>query len=190
VEFSEFRNPCQALDVGRSLTRFNFPQTEVFNPLGILLAHHLSQLDEAQRTAAEGTENIDPGDNQPRVGVAEAILAARIARETLQLESADDGEQDGESGGAGDGTIVRNSRRTDPTLPPGDVPVNSTRAGFTPGNLVFLTESFLDEEPSVTPEDRSPTINTVAEDQTEVGTSTQPNRLPEGIVVIPIGCPG
>ena len=193
VEFTDFRKPRQALDVGRTLTRFNFPQAEVFNPLGILLAHHLAQLDGTQRTATEGAENNNPGDDQPRAGVADTILAplaAGTARGTLQPEPADDGGQGGESDDAGNGTVVRNSRRTDPTLLQGDVLVDSPRVGFTPGNLVFLTESFLDGEPGGTLEDQPSTINTVAEDRAEVGTSTQPNRLPEGAIITSGSCLG
>jgi len=166
-----------ALDVGRTLTRFNFPQAEVFNPLGILLAHHLAQLDEAQRTAAEGAENNNnPGDDQQRLGVADAILPPPATGTARETEPADDG---GESSGAGDEIAMRNSRRTDPTPPPGDITVDPTRVGPTSGNLVFLTESFLDEEPDSGLEDQSSTIDTATEDRAEVGTSTQPNRLPE-----------
>ena len=171
------------------MTRFNnFPQAEAFNPLGILLAHHLSQLDEVQRTGGEGTENNNLGDDQLRLGVADAILAVGIARETLQPESADDGERGGENGGAGEGAAPRNPRPTDPTPPPGDVSVNTARVGFTP--LVFLTESFLDEEPSGNLESQSSATNTVAEDQAEVGTSTLPNRSPEGIIIASSASPG
>lgn len=192
MQFSDFRNLRQALDVGRTLTRFNFPQAEVFNPLGILLAHHLAQLDEAQRTATDGAEGNNPGD-QPLLGVAEAILAPSttgVGRETLQPESTGDGEQGGESGGSGDGTAVRDSRSTDPTPPLGDAPAHSTRVGPTPGSFVFLTESFLDEEPSDTHEDQSSTTNALADDRAEVGTSTQPNGIPEGIAITPTTCPG
>ena len=166
------------------MTRFNFPQAEVFNPLGILLAHHLAQLDEAQRTVVEGAENNNPGDDQPLPGVADALLAPSatgIARETLQPESADDREQGDGSDGAGGGDVVRDSHRTHPTQPPGDTPVGDV--GSTTGNLVFLTDSFLDEEPSGTPEDQSSTVNTVTEDRTEVGTSTQPNRSSGGTII-------
>ena len=81
------------------MTRFNFPQAEVFNPLGILLAQHLTQLDEAQRIAAEGREDNNAGEDQPRPEVADAILAASattIARDESQPEATGDG---GEGGG-------------------------------------------------------------------------------------------
>lgn len=159
----------------------------------MLLAHHLTQLDDAQRTAAEETEDNNPGDDHPPPRVADAILspsATGIASETSQPESADNGEQGGESGDTSDGTTVRNFRRTDPTPSPGDIPIESSRVGFTPGNLVFLTESFLDEEPGGTPGDRSSITNMVAEDRAEVGTSIQSNRFPEGIIIVPVMCPG
>lgn len=187
MELSDFRNLRQALDVGRTLTRFNFPQAEVFNPLGILLAHHLAQLDEAQRTAAEGTENdsLDDGQFDPFLTPPNMM----IARELLRPESAND-EQGGGNGDTGDESAGQNSRQIDPNLPSGDILIDPTRVGFASGNLVFLTESFLDEQPSGTLEDRSSTIDTTTEDGAEVGTSTQPNRLPEGTIIpLPI-CPG
>jgi len=43
------------------LTRFNLPQAEIFNPFEILIAHHPTQLDEAQLNATEGTEDKNGG---------------------------------------------------------------------------------------------------------------------------------
>jgi hypothetical protein len=174
------------------LTRFNFPPGEVFNPLGILLARHLTQFDEAQRNATEGTEE-NAGDDQPRPEVADAVLSATAT--TLAPQSADDGEQGGEAGGSGGGIVVRNFRfTTDSTLLPGNIPVDSIRVDFTTGNLRFTTEStlditFLGEGSSDSPEDQSPTTNTVAEDRVEVGTPIPPEVVPEGTIFAPIMCP-
>ncbi|KAF9777287.1 hypothetical protein BJ322DRAFT_730510 [Thelephora terrestris] len=108
-----------ALDVGRTLTRLNFPQPEVYNPLGILLAHHLTQLGEEQRDAAGGTDDNSTGDDQPRPEVADAILAtsnSTVGRETRQAESSDDGEQGGESSDTDDGIVAGSSfNRSSPT---------------------------------------------------------------------------
>jgi len=182
------------LDVGRTLTRFNLNQAEVFNPLGILLAHHLTQLDEAQRDATDGTEDNGGGDDQPRPEVADAVLTTptmSIAREPSEPEPADDGERGGEGSGAGDGIVVRNLRSTDPTSLPRDIPIDSIRVDFTAGNIRFTTESTVnitlpDEGPSGAPDDQSPATDTVAEDQTDVGTSTLPERVREGTITIPI----
>lgn len=176
------------------MTRFNFPQAEVINPLGILLAHHLTQLDEAQRNATEGTEDNNGGDDQPRPEVADVVLAVPttvIAREPSGPESANDGEQGGERSGAGDGIVVRNLRSTDPTSLPRDIPIDSIRVDFTTGNIRFTTEStvdvtFVDEGSSSAQEDQSSVTDTLAEDRTEVGTSTLPERVPEGITTTPI----
>ena len=187
------------MDVGRTLTRFNFPQAEVFNPLGVLLARHLTQLDEAQRNgnATEGTEEGDTGDDQPRLEVSDAILAAStttLPGEPSGPQSADDGERGGEGSGSGDGTVVRSFRfTTDPALLSGNIPVDSIRVDFTAGHLRFMTEStldinFLDEGSSRSPEDQSPTTGTVAEDRAEVGTSTLAEGVPEGTTFAPITC--
>ena len=184
------------MDVGRTLTRFNFPQAEVFNPLGVLLARHLTQLDEARRDATEGTEEDDADDDQ-QPEVADAILAistATLAREPSGPQSTDDGEQGGGSSGSGDGIVVRNFRfTTDSTLFPVNIPVDSIRVDFTAGNLRFTAEStlgiaFPDEGSSGSPEDQSPTTNTVVEDQTEVGTSTLLERVLEGTIFASITC--
>lgn len=171
------------------MTRFNFPQTEVLNPLGILLAQHLSQLDEAQRNAAEGMVDDDAGDDPPRPEVAGAILATppTLAGDLLGPQFADGGEQGGESSTTGDGTLLRNSRST--PFPNG-IPIDSIRVDFTAGNLRFTTEStldlaFLDEDLNGALEGQSAT-NTVAEDRAEVGTLIPPDRVPEGTIVTPI----
>jgi len=83
------------LDVGRNLTRLNFPQAEAFNPLGILLAHHFTHLDEVRRNATDGAEGNDAVDDQPRPEVSDAILVASnttLGRERSGPESADDDE--------------------------------------------------------------------------------------------------
>ena len=185
------------MDVGRTLTRFNFPQAEVFNPLGVLLAHHLTQLDEAQRNAAEAAEDNDASDNQPRPEVADAILATSVAgpaREPSGPESADDGEQEDGNGGPSDGVVVRNFRSTDPVLFSGNIPIDSIRVDFTAGNMRFTTESTIDvtflddteEGSSGTREDRPPVAGTLAEDRVEFETSTSPERSLEGTIVAPI----
>jgi hypothetical protein len=185
---SDFHNLRQALDVGRTLTRFNFPQADVFNPLGILLAHHLTQLDEAQRNAAGGEDN-DPRDDPPRPEVADAIFTTSniaLTRDPPGSESGHDGEQGTESGdGAGDGIVVRNFRSTGPILLPDDIPIDSIRVDFTAGNMRITTEStvdinFMGEGSSGALDDRSAT--TVAEDRTEVGASTSSERLSEGAI--------
>jgi len=176
-----------ALDVGRTLTRFNFPQTEVFNPLGILLARHLTQIDEAQRNATDRTEDNDAVGGEPRQEVADAILAistSTIAREPPGPEPADDGEQGGENSGAGDGIFVRTFRSIDPNLVEGQIPIDSIRVDFTSGNLQFMTEStiditFLEDGPSSAEAGQSSVTNTMAEDRAEVGTPTPLERLPE-----------
>ena len=179
------------MDVGRTLTRFNFPQADVFNPLGVLLARHLTQLDEAQRNAAEGEDN-DPHDDQRRTEVVDAILATSataLARDPPGPESGSDGEQVIEDGGgAGDGIVVRNFRSTDPILFPGDIPIDSIRVDFTAGNMRITTEStvdiaFLSEGSSGGARgDRSSA--TVAEDRAEVGTSTSLERSLGGAVTL------
>ena len=179
------------------MTRFNFPQAEVSNPLEVLLARHLSQFDEAQRNATEGTEEDDAGDDQPQPEVTDAILATSattLAREPSGPQFADDGEQGGEGSGPGDGIVVRNFRfTTDPTFIPANIPVNSIRVDFTAGNLRFMTEStlditFPDEDSSGSPEDQSPTTNAVTEDRTEVGTSSLSEGVPEGTISAPVTC--
>jgi len=178
------------------LTRFNFPQTEVFNPLGILLAQHLSQLD-AQRNGAEGTENDDGGDDQLRPEVTDAILAApatTLARDSSGPQFAGDGDQGGESSTTGDGIVVRNPRSIDRTTFPNGIPIDSIRVDFTTGNLRFTTESmldlaFLDEDFGGAPEEQSSAIdatNAAAEDQAEAGTLNLPDRVPEGTIIAPI----
>jgi len=179
------------LDVGRTLTRFNFPQTEVFNPLGILLARHLTQIDEAQRNATDGAEDNDAVGGEPRQEVADAILAistTTFAREPPGPEPADDGEQGGENSGAGDGIFVRTFRSIDPNLAEGQIPIDSIRVDFTSGNLQFMTEStiditFLGDGPSSAEAGQSSVTNTVAEDRAEVGTPTPLERLSEGTII-------
>ena len=188
MESSDFRNLRQALDVGRTLTRFNLPQAEAFNPLGILLAHHFTQLDETQRNATEGAEGDETGDDQPRPEVADAILSTpttALGREQLGPESVDDGGQGDESGGAGDRIVVRNFRSTDHILPPDSIPIDSIRVDFTAGNMRVMAEStfdviFLEEGSTGVQEDQSSATNTVAEDQAEVRTSTPLERSLEG----------
>ena len=172
------------MDVGRTLTRFNFPQDEVFNPLGILLARHLTQLDEAQRNATEGTEEENAGDAQPRPEVADAVLATSTTTppgESPGLQPTVDGEQGGESSGSGDGIVVRNSRSTDPTFPPSDISTN---------NLRVTTESTLDitlmnEGTNGALDDRPPTTDGVV-DRAEVGMPTLPEGVPEGTIITSI----
>jgi len=132
LEPSDVRDPFQAIGVGRTLTWFNFPQAETFGPLGILLAHHQVQLDEARRNDGEGTEDNDAGNVQPRPEVADAILAAPVTArvrgpETPEEEPPDDGE--GESGSEDDGIDFRNFRSTDPVQLPDTV--LSIRFGWT-----------------------------------------------------------
>jgi hypothetical protein len=177
------------LDVGRTLTRFNFPQADVFNPLGVLLARHLTQLDEAQRNATE-REDSNPHDDQPRTEVVDAILATSataLARDPPRPGSGSGGEQAIEDGGgAGDGIVVHNFQSTDPILLPGDIPIDSIRVDFTAGNMRITTEStvdiaFLNEGSSGGAlGDRSSA--TVVEDRAEDGTSTSPERSPEGAI--------
>lgn len=187
---SDVRDPYQALDVGRTLVRFNLPQAEAFNPLGILLAHHISQFDEAQRNAAEGIEDNDAGIDQLLPEVADAIFAApdaALARglETPEQEPLDDSE--GENEGASDGIVVRNFRSTNPVPLPDSARINSVRVDFTTGSMRVTTEStvgvtFSDERSSDTREAQSLATNAEAEDRTEVGTSAQAETLPEGII--------
>lgn len=191
LEFSDFSNLPQALDVGRTLTRLNFPQPEVYNPLGILLAHHLTQLTEAEHDAAEREEDNGAGEDQPRTEVADAILATSNSTVAREAESADDGEQGGESSGASDGTVMRDPRSTNPTSPQGDI---SIRVDITPGNMRFTLESTLEiaslgEGSSGTREDRSSTTDNVAEDRADAGTPTQPERSSEGTIITPIPRP-
>ena len=177
------------LDVGRTLTRFNFPQADVFNPLGVLLARHVTQLNEAQRNAAEGEDN-DPHDDQRRTEVIDAILATpttALARDPPGPESGSDGKQAVEDGGGGgDGIVVHNFQSTDPILLPGDIPIDSIWVDFTAGNMRITTEStvdiaFLNEGSSGGAlDDRSSA--TVAEDRAEDGTSTSPERSSEGAI--------
>lgn len=140
----------------------------------------------------EAAENNDAAvDDQPRPEVADAILAApttTTGREPPGPDSADGGEQGGERSGAGDGIAVRNPRSTDRTLPSGDIPLDSIRVDFTTGNFRFTTEgtldiTFLGEGTSGASGDQSSTTNTVAEGQVEVGTSTLPERVPDGTFV-------
>ena len=147
----------------------------------------------------EGAEGDDVGDDQLLPEVADAIFAtstAALAREPSGPQSADDAEQGDESSGSGNGTVVRSFRfTTDPTFLPDDIPVNSVRADFTPGNLRFTTEStldidFSDEGSSGSLEGQLPSTNAVAEDRAEVGTSTLPERVPEGTIFAPITCSG
>ena len=177
------------MDVGRTLTRFNFPQADVFNPLGVLLARHLTQLDEAQRNATEGEES-DPHDDQPRTEVVNAILATSataLARDPSGPESGSDGEQTAEGGGgANDGIVVRNFRSTDPIPLQEDIPIDSIRMDFTAGNMRITMEgtvdiAFLDEGSSGGTRDDQSSV-TVAEDRAEVGTSNSPERSPKGAV--------
>lgn len=137
----------------------------------------------------EGAENDgDAVDDQPRPEVANAVLAASttaVAREPSGPDFADNGE---ETSGAGGGIAAPNLRPTDPTLLPGDIPIDSIRVDFTTGNFRFTTEStngitFLDERSSGAPEDQSSATNTMAEDRTEVGSSTLPERVPDGTSV-------
>ena len=183
----------QALDVGRTLNRLNFPQSEAFNPLGILLAHHLSQLEEAQRDTTEGTEDNSTGGDQPRPEVADGILAASneaIPREGLQPESADDNEQVDENSGTSDGTIFWDSRSSDPSSLPGGIPIDSIRVDFTPGSLRFTIESTIGitspgNGQSGSRDDQSTITNTAAEVGSEVGTSNQTERLSDGKIIAP-----
>jgi len=194
---SDVRDPFQAIDVGRTLTRFNFPQAEAFGPLGMLLARHQTQLDEARRNDGEGAEDNDAGNDQPRPEVADAILAAPViapARgpETPEEEPPDDGE--GESGSEDDGIVFRNFRSTDLVPLPDTVPIDSIRVDFTTGYMRVTAEAtvdidFLDEGPSNAREDQSQATNTETEGQTEVGTSTPPETLPEGIIITPVYVP-
>ena len=166
------------------MTRFNFPQAEAFNPLGILLAHHLTQFDETQRNAAGGTEDNGADGDQPRPEVADAILTISAAPGP---QSADGGE----SSGASDGIVVQNSRSADPTLPQSGIPIDSIRVDFTSGNLHFTTEStlditFVDGGSGDTPEGQSSATNIMAEDRVEVGTSTLAERVPEGTIITSI----
>ena len=149
-----------------------------------MLAHHLTQLDEAQRNATEGSEDDNAGDDQPRPEVADAILAASVAAlatgpEAPGQEPPDDNEQEGGSGGAGDGLVVRNFRSTDPVPLPDNSPIDSIRVDFTTGNMRVTTEStvdvaFLAGGSSDAREDQPSATNTVVEDRAEVGTSTPP----------------
>jgi hypothetical protein len=190
LEFLDFCNLPQALDVGRTLTRLNFPQPEVYNPLGILLAHHLTQLGEEQRDAAGGTDDNSTGDDQPQPEVADAILAtsnSTVGRETRQAESSDDGEQGGESSDTDDGIVMRDPRSTDPAPLQGDI---SIRMDFTPGNLRFTVESTLEinplgEGPSGNREDQSSATDAAAEDRAGAVASTQPERLSDPGSIIP-----
>ena len=195
---SELRDLCQALDVGRTLTRFNF-QAEGFDPLEMemLLAHHLTQLDQAQRDVAREAENYDGGDDQPRPEVADAILAtsgAALTREQSVPESTDGSEQEDESDSSDDGVVVRNFRSTGPVLLPDDIPISSIRVDFTAGNMRVMTESTVDvtslegigEGPSGTRGDRPSATNTLAEDRAEVGPSTPPDGSPEGTIITPM----
>ena len=184
------------MDVGRTLTRFNFPQAEVFNPLGVLLAHHLTQLDEAQRNATEATEDNDAGDDQPRPEVADAILATvtALGREPSGPESVNDIEREGEGADPSDGIVIRNFRPTDPIRFPDNIPIDSIRVDFTTGNMRFTTESTIrvnfrddvDEGPSGAQEDRPSATNVLTENQTEVGTSIPLERPLEGTIVTSI----
>jgi len=101
-----------------------------------------------KRNVTKGAEEDDVGDDQPRPEVADAILATStttLARGSSGPRSADDGEPGGGSSGSGGGTAVRNFRSTtDSTLPPVNIPIDSTvRVDFTAGRLRFTTEARL-----------------------------------------------
>lgn len=160
-----------------------------------MLAHHLTQLDEAQRNATEGTEDNDAGDDQPRLEVADAILAttATAVARGPETPEQDNGEQEDESGADG-GIFIRNFRPTDLVPLPIDVPIDSIRVDFTAGNMRVTTESSIDFTfpvggSSDAREDQSPATNAMVEDRSEVGTSTLPETLPEGITITPLTCP-
>lgn len=167
-----------ALDVGRTLTRFNFAQSEIFNPLGIFLAHHLTRLDEAQRDAAEGTAG-DVIDDQPRPEVADAILAAPDTTAAMDTPGpVGNDEQGGESSGTGNETVAGNSHPAEPASLPGDI--NLIQAEVTPGNVRSTVESTTDITPpgegsSGTREDRSSTTDCGVE-RAEVGLRAQIER--------------
>jgi len=139
----------------------------------------------------ETAENDDAANDQPGPESTDAVLAATtttIAGEPSGPDSADGGEQGGERGSGGDGIVVRNLRSTDLTLPQGEIPLDSIRVDFTTGNIRFTTEStldftFLGEGSSGASEGQSQVSNAVAEDRAEVGTSTIPERVPDGTFV-------
>ena len=169
------------MDVGRTLNRFGFAQPEAFNPAGLLFIHYV---DEEQHNAAEEAGD-DDSDGQPSHEISDAILAT--AREASRQASADDSEEGSESGGASGGTAAGEPRLTDPAPSPREI---SIRVNFTPGNLRFTVESTLDLAPagegsSGTPEDQSSITGAVGEDPGEVGTSTQPERSLEGMIISP-----
>ena len=165
-----------------------------------MLAHHLTQLDEAQRNATEGTEDNTAGDDQLRPEVADAILATSTAAgargpEIPGQEPPDHDEQDGGSEGTGDGLVVRNFRSTDPVPLPDDGPIDSIRVDFTTGNMRVTTEStvgvsFLEGGSGDAREDQQSATNAAAEDRAEVGTSAPPDTPPEGVVITPIAPSG
>jgi hypothetical protein len=173
------------LDVGRTLTRFNFPQADVFNPLGVLLARHLTQLDEARRNAA-GREDNGLHDDQPQTEVADTILATSttaLTRGMSRPESESDSKQALEDGGGvGDGIVARNFPPTDPILLPGDIPIDLIRVRFTAGSMRATTEgtvniAFLDKGSSGGARDDQSSATVAedrAEDRAEVGTPTSP----------------
>ena len=154
-----------------------------------MLAHHLTQLGDAQRNAAEGTEDNDAGNDQPRPEVADAILAR--GSETQGQEPPDDGEQEDESGSTGDGIVVRNFRSTGPAPLLDNDSIDSIRVDFTTGNMRVTTEGAVDvtlpgEGTSDVREDQLSATNTETEGRTDVGTPTQPETLPEGISITPV----
>ena len=174
----------KALDIGKTLTRFNFPQDEAYNPLGILLARHLTQLDEAQRNATEGTEEENAGDDHPRPEVADAVLAISATTQvggSLGLQPSADSEQGGESSGSGDGIVVRDSRPANPTPLPSDVSTDNLRIT----TEITFDITFTNEGTNGAPDDRPPAANGVV-DRAEVGMPTLPEGVPEGTIITPI----
>ena len=160
------------------MTRFNFPQDEVFNPLGILLARHLTQLDETQRTATEETEENNGGDDKPRPEVADVVPANSATTPAGEPQELGNGEQAGEISGLGDGIVVRNSWPTDL---PGDTPADNL--GVMTGSA--LNTTFVGDRTSGTLDGRPPATDGVA-DQALTGASTLPEGVPEDTTITPI----
>ena len=150
----------------------------MFNPLGILLARHLTQLDEAQRTTTGETEENDASNNQPRSEVADVVRATSATTPARESQELGNGEQAGESSDSGDGTVVRNSRPTDL---PGDTPTDNS--GVTAGSMPDIT--FVGDGTNGTPDDRPPATNGVA-DRAETRGSTLLEGVPEGTTITPI----